>query len=403
MTSPLLGQTVKLEPTLQQEQWMNALRDDALVGNCGPAFHQLQNSGSRQILELHLTSSDWQQRLLAAVLLAQDEVPVEHLDLVCRILIWHLEDNEIRGDALVSEHALIVLGDAALPWLDAALWHRNDQLGMRAQSVVSCIKQSNRRKGFLARSEAALLEWTPSLRCLGEQEPKLGLSAAVPTEEEQWTRWILDLQDDSRKGNAVKVFNSIRLMVSAQDASTEFLWSGLESKDYQQRVLIASLLMRIEVEPRSALFRVAMECLGQDSFGSPRTLNVANANLAQQFFMRHPEQSPRYLLPALESVMMTPRLRAAAILAQMRYSETHRYVPFLVERLQDNRFPEDAVLAGKSLAILGPGALPWLKEKPVDAQQALYFEVIRKAIALRETNPYARLPFSKSGMYRLER
>ncbi|MFK5956099.1 MAG: hypothetical protein QM477_06610 [Planctomycetota bacterium] len=404
---PVAAQDFVGGDSAQQSQWLKALCDDGIQGNAEHAFHTLRMADSSSALRYGIEGADWQQRLLSAVLLAEAGIEEHDLARVCRILIWHLEDNVIRGDALVAEHALIVLGEKAKPWLEAASWNREDVFSHRVQSVCDGIKRSGRRQEFLRRAQMALAQWVPSLRWVGGGKlARLGLSVPLPTLEQQQARWLLDLENDARTGNAVKAFAAIRGSAGESTVSLEFLERGLNSEDRQLRVLAASLFMESARVPSEILFCVAVECLEQDSFGSPSTINVGNANLAQSFFLRHPLQALEYLLPALDSLSLTLRLRAAAILAQIHCSETERYVPLLLEHLKDNSFPEDAALASQSLALLGERALPWLEGLAGladDEQQVFYSGIIRRAILALEKDPQASIPFSKGGMYRLEK
>jgi hypothetical protein len=74
---------------------------------------------ARPALQRAVYSADDQQRFLAAFLLAQGGAR-DQLPYVARLLIEHLGDNSIEGDAVMAGHGLWCLGPAVLPELRLA-------------------------------------------------------------------------------------------------------------------------------------------------------------------------------------------------------------------------------------------------------------------------------------------
>ena len=401
---------------------LTALGDDGVAGNAAGAYAHLHERGlaARPCLRQGLAADDWQRRLLCAVLLAQ--LPANELDLepTGRILVGHLSDNSIRGDALLAGHALVALGDTSLPFLEAAAWHPEPQLADLCKRLSSSIRSDRKRPHAEARAAVALARLQVDLAWTGKARPVAPKLAPPPlTPAVRLEHALQDLGADLRKGNAVMAEGYLsRVSYARQDPSRSIpsheqqpsraeyvavLRRALVDKDRQRRTLAASILFDLDHEPEPALLRALVESLEQDEFGSSRTLIVANAEIAAQYALRHPEAAIPYLRAALPSPQETVRVRAAALLAQVRAPVLGDYVPLLIDHLASNDLEEDATLCGQSLAMLGPAALPWLDIDPVDGQQAHYLAVVRGAIALREADPKARLPFSWGGMYHLDR
>lgn len=77
---------------------------------------------ARPLLVTALGSDDLQQRFLAAVVLADSGEAREELERVAKVLIPHLRDNQIAGDAMMAGCAIYQLGPAVLGHLrDARL------------------------------------------------------------------------------------------------------------------------------------------------------------------------------------------------------------------------------------------------------------------------------------------
>jgi len=81
-------------------------------------------------------SPDGQQRLLCAYLLARSRCP-HTLPRTCQILVGHLFDNDVNGDAKISVDALRGLGRAGLPYLRAAIPSADDQARGFLRQLVS--------------------------------------------------------------------------------------------------------------------------------------------------------------------------------------------------------------------------------------------------------------------------
>jgi len=411
---------------------LEALADDGIPGNASAAYQRLRERGdeARPVLRRGLERNDWQQRLLSAVLLAQRNPMGDELTLVCRVLIAHLPDNEIRGDATLAGHGLIALGTPALPHVDAAIWQlhgettEHEQLAEQCERLRLNLSDTKRNHAERARSTAALATLRINFAWVGPGKPTCPeLPTSRPTEEQSIERFLDDLGHDELQGNAVIAFRALsnwdrhvgssrrswewvpagREMPRGEALIRPLLWKGLASEDRQRRQTCCVLLIRRSVEPTSALLEACMEALQQDEFGSYDTIDMANANAAARYMLRHPKIASPFLHGGLKAKSETVRIRSAAILAQARDPRTQEYAPFLVGRLVSNDMPDDATLSGRSLCLLGPAALPYLEGKPVDEQQAHYFAVIRESIHAREADPTVRIPFSSGEMYGLAR
>jgi hypothetical protein len=73
------------------------------------------------------------------------------LDVTCSVLIEHLADNQIAGDALMSCHALYRLGEPALPYLRGALASADSQAQALLRLVLLDITDPPRTQQQLER------------------------------------------------------------------------------------------------------------------------------------------------------------------------------------------------------------------------------------------------------------
>ncbi len=96
-----------------------------LVEDPDPAVPELRRA---------LRQGDAQQRLLAAFALSKSRSRHD-LALVCRILVDHLNDNDIQGDALLASHGLYCLGREALGEIRLARRYADAQ-GLLALTMV---------------------------------------------------------------------------------------------------------------------------------------------------------------------------------------------------------------------------------------------------------------------------
>ena len=426
LITPVSGQEPPLPIEHPMKVDLDALRglcDDAIPGNCSTSYKFLLARGVKACTTLRwgLASDDWQQRLLSAVLFTRLQPRGDDLELVSRILIGHLADNNFRGDSRLAEIAIVALGEPIRPYLRAAAWNAEGQLATKCSLVY--ISTSSHRPNS-ANAANALETLRVDVEWIGEGEPSPpALSPAIPTTSERVVQLFAALAGDQRKGNANEAYYDFRVVHFAnrdterpghwgptqtrpprdEELKLPLIWSGLRSEDRQQRQLCAMLLVERMVSPSDLLMEVLVEALEQDELGSYRTLPLANADRSGQFLIANTKQASAHLHLALESKSQSVRIRAAAILAQGRDPKVSAYAPLLVEHLANNSIPDDAVLCGQSLALLGPLALPWLEATPKDEQQAHFFEVIRRSIQMLEEDPKARLPFSQGGMYALAR
>lgn len=92
-------------------------------------------------------------RFHAAFLLACNGDP-EHVTIVARILIDHLCDNDISGDALMACHALHMLGREALPALHSWRHHPDPQAAQLIELVLLDIEQPPRTLAELRQRQA---------------------------------------------------------------------------------------------------------------------------------------------------------------------------------------------------------------------------------------------------------
>lgn len=407
------------------------LRDDDIPGNAGAAYGRLLRRGAaaRPALVEGLRVADWQERLLSAVLLAQlpaDGLTADGLDELIRTLIGHLSDNRIRGDARLAANALVVIGQPAGPYIRASAWHAEPQLADLCKRLMRTLNSDRKRLSAQRQSRSELEHPCASLAWAGPGQAIAPAPAGpLPDVAESLRRDLVDLGADDRKGNAYRAWlhfqgrtdrawkrrNTTRTIAvppsKPEDQGVaqllqDVLHDALTDPDRQRRQLAGHVLMRADEFPTRALLAVAVEALELDAFGSSSTVPAANANRAGTWLLAHLEQAEPQLLAALEHPSHAVRLRAAAVLAQGKHPARRAYVPLLIHHLADNDIEQDATLAGRSLALLGPAARPWLDRQPVDEQQAAYLEVIRSAITLREADPDAQLPFSHGEMYGLE-
>ncbi|MCP4092696.1 MAG: hypothetical protein GY747_04535 [Planctomycetes bacterium] len=407
------AQDLQRRPLTEDDQLaLNALQDDDIRGNCATAFAQLFDRGSaaKQTLLSGLDSEDWQQRFLSAALLSPLKLEEAEFDQVCRILIGHLPDNQIRGDALLVGHALIALGPKCFGYLHAASWHADGQLAAQCKLLKRAIGVGKSTDEKRERAIVALANYTVSLKWLGDGVPTApALSAPIPSESQRRQQAFIDLASDRRRGNALRGYGvltpwrrsySQKSSPKVDDELISLLENALLDSDRQRRLMAGYSLMQSNRPPSTALFRVAMESLKLDDFHgwARRGVPFTNARQAKDFFLQHPDEGRPFLMAGLSDKSYAVRLRCAGILARMRDWQTERYVPILLEHLANNGLACDATLAAESLAFLGKEALPWLDREPVDQQQAHYFSVIRRSIAILERDPDARIPISPIGM-----
>ena len=399
---------VRHSATSRDQGALKDLLDDDIAGNCARAYHQLHARGTKATPTLRdgLQSEDWQQRFLSAVLMARTQPQAKDLERTCRILIGHLADNQIRGDALLAGHALVAIGPEAFGYLYYAAWHNEEQLGNRCRELMILVAPHGWRPKRQARAEKALQSLNLTLAWTGIGKPTLpSLSNALPSAEERLRQILIDLHSDNRRGNAVlahAAFSGYRYRNPPKQEALirPLLYEGLHDPDRQCRLLCAVMLMQRDVPPTASLLAAAIESLLDDEFGywNTKAVLVSNANEAQRYLLRHPAEARIFLYGALDSTSLAQRIRAAAVLAQSRDGQTETYVPMLIDHLRDNNTPLDASLAGISLALLGPAVLPYLDETPVDFQQEHYFDVIRRAVRIREIDSSARIPIVNDGM-----
>jgi LysM repeat protein len=79
--------------------------------------HPQQVLRAAPYLEAGMLSTDGQQRLLSAVLLAEHGTP-RYPPQVAEVLSWHLADNRLGSDATLAAPALVALGETSRPWLE---------------------------------------------------------------------------------------------------------------------------------------------------------------------------------------------------------------------------------------------------------------------------------------------
>ncbi len=350
---PQVARREALEPPAQA--WIEALRDDQAAGNAERAFEALRRSGesSRAALRAGLASSDWQQRFLSAALLAElgPERP-DALGLCSRVLIAHLADNHIRGDAQMASAALLDLGPACLPWLDAAVSFPADpQQARLATSLIGDLR--HRRTPVTApASREFLLQ-------LHADRPALPPLGPERLREAEWIRhWVAELGADEQEGNAVRASFRLRrhpqrgMVLAALDAV-------LVDPDRQRRQIAAHLLRRLAPDAVSVTrIELAIEAQESDFLGRN---HLFNAYSGSSYLLRHRELARPWLEAALAHPDPIVRSRCGRILAEDPQAGLSLLVPVLIERLLDNDTAGDAMQSVWSLVRLGERALPWIE------------------------------------------
>ena len=98
---------------------------------------------AREFVIAALDSSDPQQRLFAAVVAAFARYHGCEEQVVA-ILAWHLQDNEIMGDAGLAARALYELDAAGVPFMKSWLDHEDPQVRAVMASLVERIEHPDR-------------------------------------------------------------------------------------------------------------------------------------------------------------------------------------------------------------------------------------------------------------------
>ncbi|MGB0954335.1 MAG: hypothetical protein ACPG31_14045, partial [Planctomycetota bacterium] len=329
---------------------MKDLRDDSIPGNAQVAVADALNLGRLAIPDLRtgLHSEDWQQRLLSAVLMARIGCPQGDTERVVRILLTHLGDNRIRGDAHMAKDGLLHLGVAAYTGLTIYMLHspENDQLYAREISRKILRKHP-------ASKQPSARQFPTAMASMRHLDSKPGEVPPAAPELIQWPEEMEDLATLFRhalRDDAIRYNANLALGFLSDDAFSDHLQISLRSPDLQERRLAAALLMKKDAPPTDILLQEAVASLQKDAFGSSETVPIPNANRAAGYLQRHRDKAGPFLLAALDSSNMEERLRAAAILAKCRHPRPEAYVPVLLSHLMDNEIPDDATLAGRSLA-----------------------------------------------------
>ena len=114
-------------------------------GNAMIAVHYLikWHRPAREFVIAALDSADPQQRMLAAVVAAYARYHGCE-DKVVAILAWHLQDNEIMGDAGLAARALYELDAAGVPFMKPWLDHEDPQVRAVMANLVERIQHPDR-------------------------------------------------------------------------------------------------------------------------------------------------------------------------------------------------------------------------------------------------------------------
>jgi len=401
----------------QEPAWMEDLRDDDISGNCQVAIADALAMGRVALPHLRqgLRSADWQQRLLSAVLMARIGCSEEDTTEIMRVLLTHLDDNRIRGDAHLAKDGILHLGKRAYP---ALVFYRLRPASRQGQHHARFLFRQIHHTDPARKqvSHEAFPSACASIRHMdrsaGMPVPEAPPLIDFPQDQDEFLAlYRAALRDDDHRFNAnfalsfhpdqaddvVRLAGWPEAHLLPEGGPNSLLYGSLDSPHLQERRLAVAALIEAEVPPTDAILREAAASLQHDDFGSADTVPLSNAHMAGWYLQRHSEVASPYLLKGLKADNLHERLRSAAVLARSGHPQLGAYVPVLLQHLMHNRIPEDGTLAARSLAEMGPRVLPWLPAAGRDAQEQHFLDVIRRTVAILERDPEAEIPFSRSG------
>ncbi|MEM7164696.1 MAG: HEAT repeat domain-containing protein [Planctomycetota bacterium] len=166
------------------------------------------------------------------------------------------------------------------------------------------------------------------------------------------------LADDDLRFNALRAVVSL----SGDSSALPLLEDALQSDDYQQRQLAATILRRSGLSPSDLLLEVTVEGLHNDEMHVHNT--VANARDGLAYLRKHVKAAREHLVAALTSADEQQAFLSAYLLGWGRQTiGLPRACDILIEHLADNNIPDDACLSCQALYRLGKAAVPFLQEQ----------------------------------------
>lgn len=198
---------------------------------------------------------------------------------------------------------------------------------------------------------------------------------------------IDELRDDDISGNAEDAVTALEGPLWAY--GNRALYETLGSTDWQQRQIVANLLVRRGDPPSLDLIRVLVEALRDDTLPAGVGLRysynrVYNAEAAVGYLTANAAEAEPLLADAINSPDWQQRFLAAVILgAGHRHELADRAVPILIEHLDRNAIAEDAKGAVVGLVGFDTAAIPLLDVAAAgsDPQRAALARVVRRRIA----------------------
>ncbi|MCH2162477.1 MAG: hypothetical protein MK085_11475, partial [Phycisphaerales bacterium] len=152
VAAEILRSQLKVPTPLLLEASVRQLHDDRNApgwylreGNARRAVHYLitWHRPARSFVISALDSNDPQQRMFAAVVAAYARYG-NCEEKVTAILAWHLQDNEVSGDAGLAARALYEFGSAGIPSMKLWLDHEDPQVRKVIASIIERIEYPDR-------------------------------------------------------------------------------------------------------------------------------------------------------------------------------------------------------------------------------------------------------------------
>ncbi|MGH7132775.1 MAG: hypothetical protein ACREJO_12605 [Phycisphaerales bacterium] len=198
---------------------------------------------------------------------------------------------------------------------------------------------------------------------------------------------IDELRDDDISANAEAAVTALEGPLWGY--SNRALYETLGSTDWQQRQIVANILVRRGDPPSPDLLRVLVEALRDDTLPSGVGLRysytrIYNAQAAVGYLTANAAEAEPLLVDAMNSPDWQQRFLAAVILgAGHRYELAERAAPILIEHLDRNAIDEDAKGAVVGLVGFDVAAIPHLDAAAAgsDPQRAALARVVRRRIA----------------------
>jgi len=344
-----------------------ALGDDGVQGNAETACRELLARGeaARTHLYARLSADDPQRRFLAAWTLAFVGPDEDQLELVCRILIPVLGDDDVPRNGLMAGEALRALDKRARPWVMSALRYEEDDvrdglmavMGGRWPYRYSTANGQPAKPVFLL-GPSSSEDWT---------EPRLSPPA---DSEDSRIRYLIDNLREVAGGWVVD-WKVVELLQWHRDSLPPFLLEAMDSPLLSKRQYAAALMRRMKDSPEfpPKLYLLSLEALQEDGIRY-------NAQSAAFFLVQQYPSARPYVLVGLRSVDPLVRYRCAAVAACAGEAELAAWVPVLIEALGDDALRGNAIGAARLLAER-PQTRPWLVEA-LDSEDAQ-----RRAFAAR--------------------